>query len=543
MKKINFFRSHNSFFILFFILLILSNCQLDKTEGDLINPIEINEQEPGKASDTEYFNWETVDWMPQPPGHTPINIPWTGAGSLYGIVPADVLADRKAFDGWVLVYSTFSSTSVQPNPYFILYNKFRGLMRIFIYINNITFAESTYLLDGLFIDNDYYNYKTLNYESQEIIDLATNKAQVDKVQPKPFNGPPLANNKWYFLQYELAYDPAIVPTTSENPPQLAFYISSVNVQHISLGGTLQGTIEGPLGVSKSSTGANVWQAAVPGLKSLGTGALSAFGASFLKNKTINETTGENKLGLANNVFKKVREGIEGALSSSTSNIPGAIVNVLSAIIGGSTSSKTASYTINGQIKLDGSFTGTGALASGSISFYMPGSIAKNASGNYNVTGSIPLYNKPLGLFSLSKKPVIKINNRGYMSGPGQYIYENSYSIDKNSYSILWNPELTANAAIQRLTTEIIVMNYSDCKNYLITKIGKEETIQGIYSWVGSNGSNVFSCYRRPDTQPQPVYRDILLRISFVVHPNNGAPDVAVVKTFAVTKNITNNFYY
>lgn len=56
------------------------------------------------------FDWETVDWMPTPPGQTQIPPPWIGQGSLASTYGIDVINDRKAADGWVLLYSTFSYT-------------------------------------------------------------------------------------------------------------------------------------------------------------------------------------------------------------------------------------------------------------------------------------------------------------------------------------------------------------------------------------------------------------------------------------------------
>lgn len=79
------------------------------------------------------LNWENADWMPTPPGQSRIPSPWVGAGSLASTYGMDVVNDRMASDGWTLLYNTFDANAPGQlvNPYFVLYNKYRGTMRIF----------------------------------------------------------------------------------------------------------------------------------------------------------------------------------------------------------------------------------------------------------------------------------------------------------------------------------------------------------------------------------------------------------------------------
>src|SRR5687767_10853835 len=75
-----------------------------------------------------WFDCETTDYMPTPPGIAPIFVPWA-SGSVKGFT-SDIWYDIKKTDGWELVYSRFNpNEALSPNPFFILYNKYRGLLR------------------------------------------------------------------------------------------------------------------------------------------------------------------------------------------------------------------------------------------------------------------------------------------------------------------------------------------------------------------------------------------------------------------------------
>lgn len=96
---------------------------------------------------TPDFDWENADWMPTPAGYARIPVPWIGAGSLSSFYETDILNDYKSFDGWEMLYNAFSSeaSSIVNNPFFVLYNKYRGTMRIYLYITTPFVATSSYI--------------------------------------------------------------------------------------------------------------------------------------------------------------------------------------------------------------------------------------------------------------------------------------------------------------------------------------------------------------------------------------------------------------
>ncbi|HEX2936562.1 MAG TPA: hypothetical protein VHO72_14495 [Bacteroidales bacterium] len=485
-----------------------------------------------------YFNWEDpgLNWMPYPSGNgiAAIPLPWNGQGSLSSTVDPDVLNDRKASDGWVLLYSTFSPTTLTYNPYFILYNKYRGLMRVFMYVNHTSFGSSSYLKNA--ITQPTNQYSILNFEGAEVIDVSTKKTKVTKIEPAPIDGSaPFASFKWYMLQYELAYDPNIIASTTANPPQLSFNINSVNISQVNLGGTATGTLKGTIG----ATGPTDIFSNITGLiQPLGKGFLGAIGTASLSKYKTSENS--NSLGLNNDIFKASLSGMSGLVSTAASSIPGAAYNILSAIVGGNSGGggQTVSLNLEANISLSGSITENTSLPSTPASFYFPGSMLADAQGNYNVQGFVPIYhNKPLGLFNLSNTPTINSTYTLQNLGNGQYFHIYEYGVNENSFSIQWNPALLEVANIENLTKEVIVKCIvSDMKTDLYYRTGtRDETIQGRPALTGQDMDILY--LRNYTFAPMSLNdQEVLLRISFVVRPKNGAPPVAIVKTFKANNN-------
>nr|WKN36119.1 hypothetical protein K4G66_27510 [Tunicatimonas sp. TK19036] len=519
-------------FVIFAILSCISvSCDKDIIEPDSEASVEV-------AGSQNYilpynFDWEatTFNWMPYPAAQGQIPPPWIGQGSLVGVISPDMLGDRKKSDGWVLVYSTFSPTLANKNPYFMLYNKFRGLVRVFQYVNDLgSFANSTYIQDGMY--HGSASLKLMNFADKDVVDVTTNSLGVDRVQPNPFNGAPLANHKWYFTQYEMAYDPSIVPTLSTTPPQMSFYFNSINIAEISLGGTIEAKVNGTIGASTSSSSGNLWNTVNSQAKSLGKGALTSSFEAMVKN-TI-DATGKNKVGVQPTKWKPLKVGMEAAMNAITGNIPGAAKNILSAIIGGSSSSagQTANLTLNGTLTVKGTETTKGSLPSQPVSFYIPGSLQKNSSGGYNVQSYVPLYNKSFGLFNISAKPTVQIITKRTQGQNGINTYDTEYKIKPGTLNIQWNPVVNgADATIVSLTTEVLATFTGNIDMGLTYAMASLEDIYGQKAYSGRNSFRLIHHYDTLPAEETAAY----IRISFVVRPKNGGPDAAIIKTFAVNK--------
>jgi hypothetical protein len=409
-------------------------------------------------------------------------------------------------------------------------------MRIFLFINNVNnIAPSSYLQDGI----TAHNYKFLNFAGSEIVDAANIKYRYDKIEPEPQDGSkPFAPNRWYMLQYEMAYDPELVATTLPNPPQFSFYANAINIDSVKLGGTQQGTLKGTIGSSSSS---NLFSTITNSLaKPLGTGIIAAIGNQFLAkhNKEDGDGNvaiipGSNDLGLPEANFSSISKGVSNALSTASGSLPGSITNVLSAVIGGNSASnqRTISLNLSTTISLKGSMSSNSNFIA-PTSFYMPGSIKPDDNGQYNVQNYIPLYNKPLGVFNISNTPkVIREIQDNYAVGftDKQPCYSINYYIDLYSFKLNWNPEVLKEATIKNIHYEFFF--------YGVRSAEKTENLPTEYLPSTDGFRRKYFVESYPNScllYDYPSYwerENPFIRISFNVVPKNGAPTVTIVKTF------------
>jgi hypothetical protein len=472
------------------------------------------------------FNWETVDWMPTPPGQSQIPPPWIGQGSLSSTYGLDVVNDHKHSDGWELVYNTFdpNASGPLPNPYFMLYNRYRGLVRIYLYTTTPFVASSTYIVDGL---NVISNKTTtmLNFLGTDLVDASNTQSTFSQVEPAPTDGSqPLATNKWYMLQYEIAYDPQINSSLSYSDIQLGWFTNYNSVSTISLGGTLTGTIKGTVGAPSSALGA----ALTKGGQVAGTGVLSVAGKAILDNNQT-DTNGNNTLGLPAFAFKALTKGISAALSGAAGDVPGAISGIFSAIFGGSSGGQTVNLNLNASITLNGTETTKGSFPSSPTSVYVPGTNITAAAQNYT-----PLYTKPLGIFNLTSRSTVDIIANLTPDQEGYFEFEFVLDNGLAGLPFVINPAVSGDG-----TNGATIANF----NALIMVIDPIIPAQSIYNTPEIIGTHfvipqtldaydemqrLIIFYSEPNP---PVPTTVAVRISFDVIPFNGAPKTSIVKTF------------
>ena len=478
----------------------------------------------------EDFDWETVDHMPTPAEQAKIPVPWIGQGSLASSYSIDVINDHKKSDGWVMLYSSFTDKGTSPlqNPYFILYNKYRGLMRVYLYITTQFVTTSSYLQDGLSVNSIYKNVKLLNFLGRETVDGTSSRTSYQQIQPAPMDGGgPLAANKWYMMQYELAYDPALnkVPF---NSTRLVWNANYMNVSSINLGGNIQGTIKGVIG--EESDGSILKAVEKDGVKA-GTGALAIIGKDFLdKYKTGND--GSNTLGLSKNIFKSIYDGVDKATSNFSSGIISGVENLLSAIIGG-TKSTTVPISLNleAQVELTGSETNIGALPSTPISMYLPGTIIP-----ISAQGQVPLNNIPLGICNMFTKPDFVITEHTFNfdekdqdpSSNISHITEKFAFLPSDTVNymkdLIINPEIRkiANVTVKQ---EIVGAGMTAPWN---PSGGNEPTL-------GINPTSMYSCnganYNNDYVNKEYKFSKFYVRFTITIKPRNGAPTSVICKSF------------
>jgi hypothetical protein len=495
------------------------------------------------------FNWETVNWMPTPPGQSQIPPPWIGQGSLASVYGTDVINDHKAADGWKLVYNTFDpgAPGSLVNPYFILYNQFRGLMRIYLYTTTQFVYPSTYVVDGLKIVSSKSS-SMLNFLGTDIVDPAQNQTTFSQIEPAPSDGSqPLASNKWYMLQYEMAYDPQIAGLGYQDI-QLSWFSNFNSVSTISLGGNITGTIKTAVGAPST----DLTTALQKGGQVLGTSAVSLIGKSVLDNNG-NASTGDNTLGMPNSTFKAIASGVTAAFSAATGNIPGALVGIFSAIFGGSSSSPTLNLSLNASITLDGTTTTSGSFPSSPTSMYVPGTQIPSAAQNF-----VPLYNQPLGVFNLTARPTVTETISRTPDANGYY--DDYWDIDLNALQnlVVFNPAVVnytqSGATVYNFNGLIQIVDpflADDFQNQNVAP-GNRMTLQNA-QYIGNHivVQQILKPSVNNDGDPAPLtteygkfppsyrYAAVAVQVSFVISPNDGvSPKSTIVKTFYANVNTT-----
>lgn len=453
------------------------------------------------------FDWDNpnTNYMPTPSGTT-ILLPWAN-GASKGF-SNDILYDYSKNDGWELVYNVFNTTSLQANPYFVLYNKYRGLLRIYVYVTTNAFTTSTYLTSGLTLGPNAFSSHMLNYINQDIVDFNVKKNAICQIEPTQ-----LSANTWYASQYEIAYDP-LISTHTYQEVGLNWTEKWTNITQVSMGGSLVGSLNGTVGTPPS-------QFNLAG--TLINGVFNATGLAVLNNNKgttdpNNEGVG-NHLGLPAVVFNAIKEGV-------TSGYSGAVKNIFNAIFGGNSGNyQEINLTLKADLTLNGSETSGGAfIPDPGLLLGVPGT-----SNSQTASGYIPGYDQPMGIFYINAKPQIQVvytqqSPPSNWDGPSNRYYLNDFYLQTSSFGYLINPSVTNIATVSIVSQEVLLPEtVADPTNHFYTNSPYIEL-------VGANG-NYYKGVTMDGSKILPGQSAAVLRVTVRVTPNNGAPASTIVKTF------------
>ncbi|HWV72080.1 MAG TPA: hypothetical protein VN040_10205 [Pseudosphingobacterium sp.] len=446
------------------------------------------------------LDWENIAFMPTPSGATVIPVPWaSGAGRQ---ISPEVVNDYKKNDGWVLLYNTFTTTVQSDELYFILYNKYRGVIKMYYYIPpTANFIESANIVHKLGIEGSYANASTspmMKFAASAVVDYDAKVNQASILEQWQ-----VAPKTWYAFEYELAYD-ANMANQNFGTCNFIWPVTSNNVTKVILNGKLDGTVRG----SMSVPGFDLTVSPSFNTSSTGDGNIIIKGDSDVEKIKPSITTQ-----LFNTLKGLVTKNI-------TSGLGGIVENLFSGIFGG----KSDASTENVNLKIDANIEMEGSLTSN----FLIGSTALSIPGynQSNTTGFVPAYNSPLGVFYISNKPTVnettQIHTRYDENGmeiDAQYIYQ--YSGVDNSYEIIVNPAVLAIANIQNITKQVITADASNL-------------IAGIRETIGVTGAS---------TSYNGVPSNVIgIRIAFDVVPHDGSPKVKIVKSFSANVSYSTEYF-
>ena len=508
------------FIWLLFLILAAGGCQHDPLNmSDELTSVSTRSLTPVD------FNWENADYMPTPNGITILS-PW--AVNANQNFPSRYITDRFKADGWVLVYNTFNYVNFIEPAFFVLYNKFRGILRAYFYIAPTTPIPSSYVTHTLKLKGGM-NTKLLNYSAVDRVYMDVLQDQANKIQKYQFS----STGGWYAEEFDVLYDPNIKNLNASNN-LLEWDINSVNVTQLNIAGSSQGTIKGTIGAPASIP--NYYESAVKG-------------ALYL--------TGLSELNALDFLGTTLKNSIKSAL---TSGLNGSIKNTFNGVFGITTGGQQA---VSLKISADYQFTGT---LEDNYLITSPSMAIPGTSIDSNFQGYIPLYNKPLGIFTIESQPIVtgtfRSGNDYYDDdehGSGyEYVHDprNDFYLDLDSYNIVFNPAVINNtetgAQIKNLKQEILgdsdLWPYSKRDGWGTA----QETINTdpifILPITAELEQEVKEKHHGETETAVHWYHDDnlkmkseFLRISFDVVPNSGANKVTIAKTFYLKCNPTNEY--
>lgn len=454
---------------------------------------------------TTYLDWENIDFMPTPVGYERIYAPWSSLASTK--INSNIKYDYHSFDGWSLVYNTFNTTNIEPHWFFILYNKFRGIVRMYYYVPSTkSFTASTYIANSLTVaGTSSASSPMLNFHNQEIVDF--NVKPTTASNQDPFMVGP---GTWYASEYEVAYDNTIA---SQNylTQYLRWEIKGDQISELKVNGSvdLSGTMDGSVGTS----GFNLTVSPNFNFSSTNYGK----GAIIYKGSNDASSGTTNKIGQA--LISAITSGLK---SGTASGVQSVIKGIFSGVIGNS--EKYTNINLSGTISLKGTISSNFLVASPDMA--IPGSDQSQT------VGFTPYYNDPMGLFYISAKPSV-VRQKKYVS---PYTWT-VYTLNPNSFNLIFNPTLSSFATISNVKKEIILGDAVSETGFL--QVGGPADLIEFGNRKLYEADNIIWFKTADGVQ---TLNTIWVRVTFDIIPSNGSQTIHIVKTFKPTITISNTPY-
>lgn len=365
--------------------------------------------------------------------------------------------DFNSAEGWELWKHDFGTTTARTDvPYFILYNRHTGLMRVFIAFANLLGQNNAISI--------VLKYKDATYRSA-ILENYVNDQGRNATQNFSNNVPPTANSNyylnsnltWYHSDFYLHFDPCICN----------YKTSLVLEVKLSNNGTFNFTIDGQA-IQNFSGGQGTDANGRIGEK----GVLSSFldlnnqpykSTGFFRDLYSGATLGQNIMNAKwNTLDQKIKDGFLQIFNGFAQGIPivSAFANFLTTIFdknNGAQPMRPLVFDIN--LKGQGNISYTYNYSFNQL--VVPGSEQTLLS-----TTILPYYNKPVGVFTLLTEPTI------------EYVEEFRYTDE-------WTPEFheTDIQKVYKLKDEVINYTVNPHAGFDLS----QSIIKGQIVFIGSNG--------------------------------------------------------
>jgi predicted small lipoprotein YifL len=146
---------------------------------------------------------------------TNVQLPFNSSGHPLSDALSHLTKDMYPEDGWMLVYRDFGTpgAAIQPKlPFFVLYNKYRGKLRVMVY-NGTGVSYSAYRMSLSFRSTSPKGaLLTFTSNSQTTLENYNKLNPNDNLQYERFLGAATASQGWFYGDFTLfGYDPSLSP--------------------------------------------------------------------------------------------------------------------------------------------------------------------------------------------------------------------------------------------------------------------------------------------------------------------------------------------
>jgi len=470
----------------------------------------------------EYY---TIYWDRQPNG------PWTLSSPFYSEFTGGVAftKDYEPEDGWVLLFRNFGSEqNYLRYPYFLLYNKYTGLLRAFILVD----SEENYTTGNLSLA---FGSELPN--TTALLTHASHRAWAADLYKKELTAVAVTeihNGYWIYVDFATAYDPHTKDVTGS---ALEFRLDGVNITDLFLNGTLSLTQVLPKSVTPAEQSTYTLKDLVADGKHVA-GFYNTFQTYQKKFKEAADKQTNNEL------KQKLGEVLK---TWTYQNLPliGVGIGLVDLFIGGGREKKVESpvpMVFSGDMSLKGTMKERNFITKFSIQ--TPGT-------KHQYPNFVPLYDYPLGIFNLRTTPVLQSRTYWQKEGPNLYMEYTSYKV-MNDLDWVVNPD--SGLKLKEMKAAIVFRLHEVYPDPYALPLIPETLESGIYEIESStDGKYVLRTrfipfYLLKDTAISvPPGTDITIKVMAVLERKDAAPGTQPVLFIAdyepvfVPDRIKNNF--
>ena len=461
-------------------------------------------------SNWDWTNQEKCNWIAFPNGNPLcINPPFESSTQRFGpIVDVYTKQDYTKAKGWKLVYANFTTNY----PYFLLYNEYSGLLRIFFFMPAVTDHYTYYGVTLSYNEGNMPSLLTIGNSNAKALDHYYSGSTSSQLVSSTNNDnytmvvPMAAQAGWSCSDFLMLYDPNIGQTTFSNTElQIEFW--EMDVSQVKLTGDITGSISGPFSMTSGGLNASAH--------------FDVEGAGGKLKDFFDESSSV--------VGDKIKAG---ETLGKASSITGAITSLYSLgemFVGSSEGAADASPDISGlNVGLNVNMTGTLDLknAFAGTTIPIPGTSANAGS---------KLYNCPMGVINLSTTPILNRfeydrfaitstlsnvawkNEIGYKGAYHKYQLTNDFNVIANPISgmqlldVQFAFKCQANGLDDNTKCAAGACDWYDITHSLI----KTD------NWMDLLYPKSYSF-----NLPNPVYTDLNTTGRFIIHQNISKPEIS-----------------